>query len=167
MGETRILIRFFRYIFHGTGDSARLCQNFGIIFFGGGGLNPPNPPTGYASAAEGSVISRWDLLSGWRGRRFRQCELTRNGKMWLKNKFLEKIKISIYCDGRQLFNNMIVKCMGSHNPLISKKCFILMWREKVFISYNIEACHLITHFLPRKISFYRDGRFFNSGNVKM
>jgi hypothetical protein len=29
-------------IFHGTGNLAQLCQNFGIS--GGGGLNPPNPP---------------------------------------------------------------------------------------------------------------------------
>jgi hypothetical protein len=39
MDETRILIRFLGCIFHGTGNSARLCQNFGIIS-GGGGLNP-------------------------------------------------------------------------------------------------------------------------------
>jgi hypothetical protein len=43
MGETRILIRFLRSIFHGTGNSARLCQNFGIIS-GGGGVEPPKPP---------------------------------------------------------------------------------------------------------------------------
>jgi hypothetical protein len=48
MGETCNLIRFLRCIFHGTGNSARLCQNFGIIS-GGGGLNTPNPPSGYAS----------------------------------------------------------------------------------------------------------------------
>jgi hypothetical protein len=50
MGETRILIRFLGFIFHGTGNSARLCQNFGII--SGGGLSPskhPPPPSGYAS----------------------------------------------------------------------------------------------------------------------
>jgi hypothetical protein len=41
MGETRILIRFLGCIFHGTGNSARLCQNFGIR-----GLNP----SGYVSA---------------------------------------------------------------------------------------------------------------------
>jgi hypothetical protein len=35
VGETRILIRFLRCIFHGTGNSARLCQNFGIISGGG------------------------------------------------------------------------------------------------------------------------------------
>jgi hypothetical protein len=47
MGATRILIRFLRSIFHGTGNSARICQNFGII--SGGGLNPPS---GYASGQE-------------------------------------------------------------------------------------------------------------------
>jgi hypothetical protein len=31
-------------IFHGTGNSARFCQNFGII--SGGGFEPPNPPLG-------------------------------------------------------------------------------------------------------------------------
>jgi hypothetical protein len=36
MGDTRILIRFLGCIFHGTGNSARLCQNFGIISGGGG-----------------------------------------------------------------------------------------------------------------------------------
>jgi hypothetical protein len=45
MGETRILIRFLGCIFHGTGNSARLWQNVGIISEGGG-LNPPNPPLG-------------------------------------------------------------------------------------------------------------------------
>jgi hypothetical protein len=49
MGETRILIRCLRCIFHGTGNSARLCQNFGIISGGGGGFNPPIHPPGYAS----------------------------------------------------------------------------------------------------------------------
>jgi hypothetical protein len=40
MSETRILIRLLRIcIFHGTGNSAQLCQTFGIS----GGLNPPNP----------------------------------------------------------------------------------------------------------------------------
>jgi hypothetical protein len=43
MGETCIIIiRFLRCIFHGTGNSARLCQNFGII--SGGGFEPPKPP---------------------------------------------------------------------------------------------------------------------------
>jgi hypothetical protein len=27
-------------VFHGTGNSAQLCQNFGIFFFGGGGWTP-------------------------------------------------------------------------------------------------------------------------------
>jgi hypothetical protein len=45
MGEPRILIRFLGCIFHGTGNSARLCQNFGIIS-GVGGLNPQPPPLG-------------------------------------------------------------------------------------------------------------------------
>jgi hypothetical protein len=31
MGETCIRIRFLGCIFHRTGNSARLCQNFGII----------------------------------------------------------------------------------------------------------------------------------------
>jgi hypothetical protein len=53
MGETRILIRFLRSIFHGTGNSARFCQNFGII---SGGLNPPNRPTGYASGLDVVVV---------------------------------------------------------------------------------------------------------------
>jgi hypothetical protein len=35
VGETCIIIRFLRYIFHGTGNSAQLCQNFGIISGGG------------------------------------------------------------------------------------------------------------------------------------
>jgi hypothetical protein len=47
MVETHILIRFLGCIFHGIGNSARLCQNFGII--SEGGLNPPNPSSGYAS----------------------------------------------------------------------------------------------------------------------
>jgi hypothetical protein len=47
MGETHILIRFLGCIFHGTGNSARLSQNFGIISGGGGVLIPPS---GYASA---------------------------------------------------------------------------------------------------------------------
>jgi hypothetical protein len=56
MGETRILIRFLGCIFHGTGNSARLCQNFEIIS-GGGGFNLPNPPFGYASGClEGSGV---------------------------------------------------------------------------------------------------------------
>jgi hypothetical protein len=38
MGKTPILIRFLRSIFHGTGNSTRLCQNFGIISVGGGGV---------------------------------------------------------------------------------------------------------------------------------
>jgi hypothetical protein len=42
MNETRILIRFLGRIFHGLGNSAQLCKNFGII--SGGGLNLPNPP---------------------------------------------------------------------------------------------------------------------------
>jgi hypothetical protein len=46
LGETRILIRLLKSIFHGTGNSARLCQNFGII---SGGFEPPKPPSGYAS----------------------------------------------------------------------------------------------------------------------
>jgi hypothetical protein len=41
MGETRILIGFLGCVFHGTGNSARLCQNFGIIL---GGFEPPKPP---------------------------------------------------------------------------------------------------------------------------
>jgi hypothetical protein len=55
VGETCIIMRFLRCIFHGTGNSARLCQNFGII---SGGLNPPNPPSGYASAAMVTIIGR-------------------------------------------------------------------------------------------------------------
>jgi hypothetical protein len=43
MGETRILIRFLRSILHGTGNSARLCQNFGII--SGGVWTPQTPQT--------------------------------------------------------------------------------------------------------------------------
>jgi hypothetical protein len=42
VGETCILIMFLRCIFHGTGNSAQLCQNFGIIW-GGGGFEPPKP----------------------------------------------------------------------------------------------------------------------------
>jgi hypothetical protein len=42
MGETRILIRFLGCIFHGTGNSARLCQNFRII--SGGGVWTPQTP---------------------------------------------------------------------------------------------------------------------------
>jgi hypothetical protein len=30
MSETRILVRVLECIFHGTGNSAQLCQNFGI-----------------------------------------------------------------------------------------------------------------------------------------
>jgi len=33
------LLGFYGYIFHGTGNSSQLCQNFGIS----GGLNTPNP----------------------------------------------------------------------------------------------------------------------------
>jgi hypothetical protein len=40
MGETRIRIRFLGCIFHGPGNSDRLCQNFGII---SGGLKPQTP----------------------------------------------------------------------------------------------------------------------------
>jgi hypothetical protein len=43
MSETRILIRLLR-IFHGTGNSARLCQNFGI--WGGFEPQPPSPTLG-------------------------------------------------------------------------------------------------------------------------
>jgi hypothetical protein len=58
IGETRILIRFLGCIFHGTGNSARLCQNFGIISGGGGGgLYPPNPPSGYAPGEKGICSS--------------------------------------------------------------------------------------------------------------
>jgi hypothetical protein len=35
------LLGCYGYIFHGTGNSAQLCQNFGIW---GGGMNHPNPP---------------------------------------------------------------------------------------------------------------------------
>jgi hypothetical protein len=42
MGETHILIRFLGCIFHRTGNSARLCQKFGII--SGEFQTPPNPP---------------------------------------------------------------------------------------------------------------------------
>jgi hypothetical protein len=31
----------YRCIFHGSGNSAQLCQNFGIFFYGGGGVEPP------------------------------------------------------------------------------------------------------------------------------
>jgi hypothetical protein len=42
VGETCIIIiSFLRCTFHGTGNSARLCQNFGII---SGGFEPPKPP---------------------------------------------------------------------------------------------------------------------------
>jgi hypothetical protein len=42
MSETRVLIRLL-LIFHGTGNSAQLCQNFGIQ----GGITPlPPPPPG-------------------------------------------------------------------------------------------------------------------------
>jgi hypothetical protein len=45
VGKTCILIRFLGCIFHGTGNSARLCQNFGLIS-GGGGFEPPNTTLG-------------------------------------------------------------------------------------------------------------------------
>jgi hypothetical protein len=51
MGETHILIRFLGCIFHGTGNSARLCQNLGII---SGGLNPPS---GYASDLHSQIFN--------------------------------------------------------------------------------------------------------------
>jgi hypothetical protein len=35
-------------IFHGTGNSAQFCQNFGIS--GGGGFEPPKPPLGTSLA---------------------------------------------------------------------------------------------------------------------
>jgi hypothetical protein len=57
MGETRILIRFLRSIFHGTGNSARLCQNFGIISVGG--FEPPKPPSGYASAIYTNILKKY------------------------------------------------------------------------------------------------------------
>ena len=37
------LLGCYRCIFYGNGNSAQLCQNFGIS--GGGGLNMPNPPS--------------------------------------------------------------------------------------------------------------------------
>jgi hypothetical protein len=54
VGETCIIITFLRCIFHGTGNSARLCQNFGI---NSGGFEPPNPPSGYASGTHGLAKS--------------------------------------------------------------------------------------------------------------
>jgi hypothetical protein len=39
MNETHILITLLRMLFHGTGNSAQLCQNFGIS---GGCLKPPS-----------------------------------------------------------------------------------------------------------------------------
>jgi hypothetical protein len=41
LSETRILIMLYGCIFHGTGNSAQLCQNFGIL--GEWGLNPSTP----------------------------------------------------------------------------------------------------------------------------
>ena len=44
-------------IFHGTGNSAQLCQNFGIS--GEGGLNTANPPPRYATA---TTHLKWTAL---------------------------------------------------------------------------------------------------------
>jgi hypothetical protein len=44
MSETRILIRLLQMYFHRTGNSAQLCQNFGIS--GGGGFKYPKHPLG-------------------------------------------------------------------------------------------------------------------------
>jgi hypothetical protein len=38
------LLGYYGCIVHGTWNSARLCQNFGILW-GGGGWNPPNLPS--------------------------------------------------------------------------------------------------------------------------
>ena len=38
-------------IFHGTGNSAQLCQNFGISGRGGGGFEPPQTLPRYATVS--------------------------------------------------------------------------------------------------------------------
>jgi hypothetical protein len=53
MSETSILIRLLWIIFHGIGNSAQLCQNFGIS----GGLNPSNPPR-YATGWQPTLLRR-------------------------------------------------------------------------------------------------------------
>jgi hypothetical protein len=68
MGETRIVIRLLRIIFHVTGNSAQLCQNFGIS-----GVEHPKHPFRYATACRSPWFSinwmkgasRWFHCSEW------------------------------------------------------------------------------------------------------
>jgi hypothetical protein len=39
------LLGYYGCVFHGTGNSAQLCQNFGISGMGVGGFEPPKPPS--------------------------------------------------------------------------------------------------------------------------
>jgi hypothetical protein len=67
MGETHILIRFLRSIFHRTGNSARLCQNIGII---SGGFEPPKPPLWvrqWVPTSDSEFASHFQLKSVQRG----------------------------------------------------------------------------------------------------
>ena len=54
------LLCCYGYIFHGTGNSAQLCQNFGIL--GGGGVEHPNPPLGTPLATCSSETSELGYL---------------------------------------------------------------------------------------------------------
>jgi hypothetical protein len=83
MGETRILIRFLRSIFHGTGNSARFCQNFGII---SGGLNPPNPPSGYASVRilQEAAKTKEETRTWTQANKIRRAQPERNAEEILK-----------------------------------------------------------------------------------
>jgi hypothetical protein len=53
-------------IFRGTGNSAQLCQNFGIS--GGGGFEPPTPPPSvrhwYACNMHGDMVYKCNILMG-------------------------------------------------------------------------------------------------------
>jgi hypothetical protein len=62
-------------IFHGTGNSAQLFQNFGIS--GGGCLSPPNPP-GYATGPPLMALN--DFTSG--GRVLNSAPLTQLHRRW-------------------------------------------------------------------------------------
>jgi hypothetical protein len=50
------LLGCYRCIFHGTGNSVQLCQNFGISR--GGGVEPPNP-TQYTNGCARTTVSRF------------------------------------------------------------------------------------------------------------
>jgi hypothetical protein len=55
ISDSHILLDCYGCIFHGTGNSAQLCQNFGFFFWGGGGFNTPNPPR-YATAVNHTAV---------------------------------------------------------------------------------------------------------------